>query len=141
MEKTKFRKRWISDWWPNRLDLKILKQNYPNWYYGEDFDYLEEVSIRFMGVKTIGFGLGREDVFEPDESPDWGEEEMLSAKGRFEDDNLREPYSATEMGLIYVNPADQKGCLTNFITNRATRFRLEIRLQKWKRCQYVCFWI
>ncbi len=211
MEKTKFRKRWVVQWWPNRLSLKILKQNCPNWQIYEE-NYFEEVkkldvdevikdikelmkkpqdwwpadfgsygplfvrlawhsagsyriydgrggarngSIRFpprinwpdninldkairllwpikkkygkklswadliilvgtvaledMGVKTIGFGLGREDIFEPDESPDWGEEEMLSAKERFEGDSLREPYSATEMGLIYVNPAGPKG--------------------------------
>jgi len=207
----KHRKRWITDWWPNRLNLKILKQNLQN-PYGEDYDYIEEVetldvdavirdlkelmrssqdwwpadfghygplfirlawhsagsyrifdgrggardgSIRFpprinwpdninldkairllwpikkkygrklswadliilsgtvamedMGMKLFGFALGREDIFEPDESPDWGpEEEMLTAK-RGEKEELEKPFAATEMGLIYVNPEGPGG--------------------------------
>ncbi|MCW3133373.1 MAG: catalase/peroxidase HPI [Methanophagales archaeon] len=214
MKEHKQRKRWITDWWPNRLNLKILRQNCPNSNpYGTDYNYIKDVqkldvdavikdlkelmknsqewwhadfghygplfirlawhsagsyriyngrggardgSIRFpprinwpdnigldkairllwpikkkygrklswadliilsgtvalgdMGVKTPGFSLGREDIHEPDESPDWGlEEEMLTAKGRFEEKKLIEPYSATEMGLIYVNPAGPGG--------------------------------
>ena len=62
-----------------------------------------------MGVKILGFGLGREDIFEPDESPDWGsEEEMLTVK-RFEKGELEKPFAATEMGLIYVNPEGPGG--------------------------------
>jgi catalase-peroxidase len=211
--KFKSRKRWITNWWPNRLNLKILRQNCPNFNpYGVDYNYLQEVqeldvdavikdlkelmrksqdwwpadfghygplfirlawhsagsyriydgrggardgSIRFpprinwpdnigldkairllwpikkkygrklswadliilagtvaledMGVKILGFSLGREDIYEPDESPDWGpEEEMLTAR-RFKGREIREPYSATEMGLIYVNPAGPGG--------------------------------
>nr|WP_230972492.1 peroxidase family protein [Archaeoglobus neptunius] len=50
------------------------------------------------------------DIYEPDESPDWGpEEEMLTSGRRFEKKEFREPYSATEMGLIYVNPAGPGG--------------------------------
>jgi len=211
--KNRQRKRWITDWWPNRLNLKILKQNCPTQNpYGADFDYIKEVqaldvdavkkdlkelmknsqdwwpadfghygplfirlswhsagsyrifdgrggvrngSIRFplrinwpdnisldkairllwpikrkygrklswadliilagtvaledMGVKIFGFSLGREDIYEPDESPDWGpEEEMLTAeRGEFE--GLERPYAATEMGLIYVNPEGPGG--------------------------------
>ncbi|MHC1571765.1 MAG: peroxidase family protein, partial [Methanosarcinales archaeon] len=41
---------------------------------------------------------------------DWGkEEEMLTAKERFGEGKLREPFAATEMGLIYVNPAGPGG--------------------------------
>ena len=42
MEKT--RKRWITDWYPNRLNLKILRQNciYQN-PYGSDYNYIKEV--------------------------------------------------------------------------------------------------
>ena len=214
MKEHKQRKRWITDWWPNRLNLKILRQNCPNSNpYGTDYNYIKDVqkldvdavikdlkelmknsqewwhadfghygplfirlawhsagsyriydgrggardgSIRFpprinwpdnigldkairllwpikkkygrklswadliilsgtvalgdMGVKTPGFSLGREDIHGPDESPDWGlEEEMLTTKGRFEEKKLIEPYSATEMGLIYVNPAGPGG--------------------------------
>lgn len=43
-EKLKGRKRWITDWWPNRLNLMILRQNRPNSNpYGTDFDYIREV--------------------------------------------------------------------------------------------------
>ena len=36
------RKRWITDWWPNRLNLKILRQHLEN-PYGEDYDYANDV--------------------------------------------------------------------------------------------------
>lgn len=63
-----------------------------------------------MGVKVIGFALGREDAWEPDEGADWGpEEEMLTGKERFKEGALREPLAATEMGLIYVNPQGPGG--------------------------------
>ncbi len=40
----KSRKRWIADWWPNRLNLKILRQNCSDSNpYGSDYDYLKEV--------------------------------------------------------------------------------------------------
>ncbi len=208
------KKRWITDWWPKRLNLKILRQNCPDSNpYGPDYDYKKEVKtldlaaikkdlqelmtksqewwpadfghygglfirlawhsagsyriydgrggaktgeIRFpprinwpdnisldkairllwpikqkygrklswadliilsgnvalesMGVKTIGVALGREDIWEPDESPDWGPElEMLSGKERFKEGELAKPFAATEMGLIYVNPEGPEG--------------------------------
>ncbi len=207
------KKRWITDWWPNRLNLKILRQNCPTSNpYGVDYNYIEEVqtldidevikdlkdlmkksqkwwpadfghygplfirlawhsagsyrifdgrggardgSIRFpprinwpdnisldkaikllwpikkkygkklswadliilsgtiafedMGMKILGFSLGREDIFEPDESVYWGpEEEMLSSK-RGKEENVERPLAATEMGLIYVNPEGPGG--------------------------------
>ncbi len=40
----KRRKRWLTDWWPNRLNLKILRQNCPNSNpYGTNHDYVKEV--------------------------------------------------------------------------------------------------
>jgi len=60
-------------------------------------------------MNIIGFSLGREDIFEPDESPDWGpEEEMLTSK-RVKEGELEKPFAATEMGLIYVNPEGPGG--------------------------------
>ncbi|HPU29983.1 MAG TPA: catalase/peroxidase HPI [Syntrophorhabdaceae bacterium] len=214
MEYEKPKKRWISDWWPNRLNLKVLRQNCSHANpYGEDFDYPKEfesldlsevkkdlkelmvnsqdwwpadfghygplfirlawhsagsyrvfdgrggartgdirfpprldwpdnmsldkavrllwpikkkygrklswadliilagnVALEDMGVNTIGFGGGREDIWEPDESPDWGPEiEMLSGKERFKEGELERPFAATEMGLIYVNPEGPEG--------------------------------
>lgn len=45
MENKKPRKRWIIDWWPNRLNLKILRRNCPNLNpYGEDYNYIKDVS-------------------------------------------------------------------------------------------------
>ncbi|MCX8021323.1 MAG: catalase/peroxidase HPI [Syntrophorhabdaceae bacterium] len=207
-------KRWITDWWPNRLNLKILRQNAPfNNPYGKDYNYKKEfeslnlsevkrdlaelmvksqewwpadfghygplfirlawhsagsyriydgrggsrsgdirlppridwpdnmsldkairllwpikqkygrklswadliilagnVALESMGVNTIGFGGGREDIWEPDEGADWGpEQEMLSGKGRFKEGELEKPFAATEMGLIYVNPEGPEG--------------------------------
>ncbi len=212
-KKTDPGKRWLTDWWPNRLNLKILKQQCPTSNpYGNDYNYLQEVknldvnevikdlkelmrtpqqwwpadfghygplfirlawhsagsyriydgrggarngSIRFpprinwpdnigldkairllwpikkkygkklswadliilsgtvalddMGVKILGFSLGREDIFEPDESPDWGPEEKMLTSHRFKEGVLKRPYAATEMGLIYVNPEGPGG--------------------------------
>ncbi|MCX8030567.1 MAG: catalase/peroxidase HPI [Thermodesulfovibrionales bacterium] len=43
MEKLKGKKRWITDWWPNRLNLKPLRQNCPSSNpYGEDYNYIKE---------------------------------------------------------------------------------------------------
>ena len=43
-KESKHRKRWITDWWPNRLNLKILRQNCQNSNpYGPEYSYLEEV--------------------------------------------------------------------------------------------------
>lgn len=208
------RKRWITDWWPNRLNLKVLRQNCTHSNpYGPDYDYPKEfesldlkevkkdlaalmtksedwwpadfghygplfirmawhsagsyrvfdgrggartgdmrfppridwpdnisldkairllwpikqkygrklswadliilagnVALEVMGVKVLGFGGGREDIWEPDEAPDWGpEQEMLTGKERFEEGELKRPFAATEMGLIYVNPEGPEG--------------------------------
>jgi len=208
------KKRWVTDWWPKRLNLKVLRQNCPHANpYGPDHDYIKEfesldlsavkrdlkelmkksqdwwpadfghygplfirlawhsagsyriydgrggartgdirfpprsdwpdnisldkavrllwpikqkygrklswadliilagnVALESMGLKTLGFGGGREDIWEPDESPDWGPEiEMLSGKERFREGELEKPFAATEMGLIYVNPEGPGG--------------------------------
>lgn len=56
------------------------------------------VALENMSVKILSFSLGREDIYEPDESPDWGPEEaMLTGKERFEEGELRKPYAATEI--------------------------------------------
>jgi len=208
------RKRWVTDWWPNRLNLKVLRQNCSHSNpYGADYNYPKEfeslnlsevkkelkelmthsqdwwpadfghygpllirlawhsagsyriydgrggaktgdirlppridwpdnmsldkavrllwpvkqkygrklswadliilsgnVALEVMGVKTFGFGGGREDMWEPDEGADWGPElEMLSGRGRFKEGELERPFAATEMGLIYVNPEGPEG--------------------------------
>src|SRR5437588_3013342 len=57
-----------------------------------------------MGFKTFGFGFGREDIWEPDEIY-WGSEETWLGDERYVGKReLRRPFGATQMGLIYVNP-------------------------------------
>ena len=58
-----------------------------------------------MGFKTLGFGGGREDVYEPDESVNWGSESQWLGDRRYSGDReLEKPLAAVQMGLIYVNP-------------------------------------
>ncbi|MEM0331250.1 MAG: peroxidase family protein, partial [Archaeoglobaceae archaeon] len=47
------RKRWITDWWPERPNLKVLRQNCPRSNpYGENFDYAREFeSLDLEAVK------------------------------------------------------------------------------------------
>lgn len=202
-----------SDWWPNRLDLSVLRQNSPvSDPMGEDFDYAKEFSkldikavkkdieammttsqewwpadyghygpffirlawhsagtyrthdgrggagaglqrfapinswpdngnldkgrrllwpikqkygkslswadlmilvgncaIESMGLKTFGFGGGRADVWEPDETY-WGKEKEWLANERYTGDReLEKPLAAVQMGLIYVNPQGPDG--------------------------------
>jgi catalase-peroxidase len=59
-----------------------------------------------MGFRTFGFGGGRGDVWDLDEDVNWGEEiAWLGVDKRFSGDRqLDQPFGATHMGLIYVNP-------------------------------------
>ena len=67
------------------------------------------VAIESMGLKTFGFGGGREDVWEPDETY-WGKEAEWLADERYSGDrNLENPLAAVQMGLIYVNPEGPNG--------------------------------
>jgi len=63
-----------------------------------------------MGLKTFGFGGGREDVWEPAEDVYWGAEtEWLGDKRYTGDRELENPLAAVQMGLIYVNPEGPNG--------------------------------
>lgn len=67
------------------------------------------VALESMGFQTFGFGGGREDVFEPTDV-NWGPETTWLADQRFtKDGKLAEPFGATQMGLIYVNPEGPGG--------------------------------
>ncbi|KAA1249974.1 catalase/peroxidase HPI [Mycobacterium simiae] len=67
-------------------------------------------ALESMGFNTFGFGFGREDVWEPEEIL-WGEEDAwLGTDKRYSGErNLAQPYGATTMGLIYVNPEGPEG--------------------------------
>ncbi|MCX8064331.1 MAG: catalase/peroxidase HPI [Candidatus Hydrogenedentes bacterium] len=42
-QKQNIKKRWITDWWPNRLNLRVLRQNCSHSNpYGDNFDYPKE---------------------------------------------------------------------------------------------------
>jgi catalase-peroxidase len=60
------------------------------------------VALETMGFRTFGFAGGRADTWEPDQDVNWGSETAWLAHRTLED--FENPLSATEMGLIYVNP-------------------------------------
>ncbi|MDD3830944.1 MAG: catalase/peroxidase HPI, partial [Synergistales bacterium] len=63
-----------------------------------------------MGLKTFGFGGGREDVWEPEEDIYWGSEAEWLGDQRYSGDrDLENPLAAVQMGLIYVNPEGPNG--------------------------------
>jgi catalase-peroxidase len=68
------------------------------------------VALESMGFKTFGFGGGRKDTWEPDESVYWGSETAWLGDQRYSGDrNLENPLGAVQMGLIYVNPEGPNG--------------------------------
>lgn len=68
------------------------------------------VAIESMGLKTFGFGGGREDIWEPEEDVYWGaEKEWLDDQRYSGDRDLEDPLAAVQMGLIYVNPEGPNG--------------------------------
>jgi catalase-peroxidase len=100
--------------WPDNVNLdkarRLLwpvKQKYGRKISWADLMILAgNVALESMGFRTFGFGGGREDVWEPDEDVNWGEEiEWLGTDKRFTGHReLVAPFGATHMGLIYVNP-------------------------------------
>ena len=67
------------------------------------------VAMESMGFETFGFAGGREDAWQPEEV-NWGPEgEWLGADRRNSDGELQDPFGATQMGLIYVNPQGPGG--------------------------------
>jgi catalase-peroxidase len=67
------------------------------------------VALENMGFKTFGFGGGREDVWESDDTY-WGAEKEWLADNRYSGDReLENPLAAVQMGLIYVNPEGPNG--------------------------------
>ena len=68
------------------------------------------VALESMGFKTFGFGAGRADVWEPDESVYWGNEDAWLGDQRHSGERtLENPLAAVQMGLIYVNPEGPNG--------------------------------
>jgi len=66
-------------------------------------------AIESMGLETFGFGGGRTDVWEADETY-WGKEKVWLTNERYTGDRvLEKPLAAVQMGLIYVNPQGPDG--------------------------------
>lgn len=88
-----------------------IKQKYGNQISWADLIILTgNVALEDMGVKTFGFGFGREDVWHPEEDIYWGNETEWLDDTRYSGDReLETPLAAVQMGLIYVNPEGPNG--------------------------------
>ncbi len=104
--------------WPDNVNLDKarrllwpIKQKYGRKISWGDLMVLAgNVALDSMGLKTFGFGGGREDVWEPEEDIYWGSEGKWLADERYSGDrNLENPLAAVQMGLIYVNPEGPNG--------------------------------
>ncbi len=128
--------------WPDNVSLDKarrllwpIKQKYGRSISWADLMILTgNIALESMGFKTFGFGGGREDVWEADESVYWGAENTWlggdlryghgspgvkddrgvvvsdeDADGDIHTRNLEKPLAAVQMGLIYVNPEGPDG--------------------------------
>jgi catalase-peroxidase len=96
--------------WPDNVNIdKSRRLLWPiKQKYGQKISWADlliltgNVALETMGFRTFGFAAGREDTWEPDLDVNWGAEtEWLTHRPL---DKFDAPLSATEMGLIYVNP-------------------------------------
>ncbi len=103
--------------WPDNVNLDKarrllwpIKQKYGKRLSWADLMILAgNCALESMGLKTFGFGGGRADVWEPDETY-WGKEQEWLTNERYSGDRkLEDPLAAVQMGLIYVNPEGPDG--------------------------------
>jgi catalase-peroxidase len=103
--------------WPDNASLDKarrllwpIKQKYGKQISWADLMILTgNVALESMGFTTFGFGGGRADVWEPDETY-WGTEAEWLGDARYTGDReLENPLAAVQMGLIYVNPEGPNG--------------------------------
>jgi catalase-peroxidase len=104
--------------WPDNANLdkarRLLwpvKQKYGNKISWADLlVFAGNVALESAGFETFGFGFGRPDVWEPEEILFGEEDEWLGTDKRYSGErDLAQPYGATTMGLIYVNPEGPEG--------------------------------
>jgi catalase-peroxidase len=109
--------------WPDNVNLDKarrllwpIKKKYGNKLSWADLiTYAGTVAYESMGLKTFGFGFGREDIWHPEKDTYWGsEKEWLAPIGgegsRYSGErDLENPLAAVMMGLIYVNPEGVDG--------------------------------
>ncbi|MGA1388120.1 MAG: catalase/peroxidase HPI [Ilumatobacteraceae bacterium] len=103
--------------WPDNGNLdKARRLLWPiKQKYGKSLSWADlfvltgNVALESMGFKTFGFGGGRADVYEPDDTY-WGPETTWLGDERYKGDRvLDDPLGAVQMGLIYVNPEGPNG--------------------------------
>lgn len=109
--------------WPDNTNLdkarRILwpiKKKYGNSLSWADLiAYAGTIAYESMGLKTFGFGFGREDIWHPEKDIYWGSEQEWLAptdnpNSRYSGErDLENPLAAVTMGLIYVNPQGVDG--------------------------------
>ena len=109
--------------WPDNANLDKarrllwpIKRKYGNKVSWADLIILAgTMAYESMGLKTFGFGFGREDIWHPEKDTYWGsEKEWLAPTGsegsRYSGErDLENPLAAVMMGLIYVNPEGVDG--------------------------------
>ncbi|MFO1119774.1 MAG: catalase/peroxidase HPI, partial [Rhodospirillales bacterium] len=93
-----------------------IKRKYGNKLSWADLIILAgNVAYESMGLKTFGFGFGREDIWEPEKDVYWGSEKewlgesILRYANEEDPESLEAPLGAVHMGLIYVNPQGRDG--------------------------------
>ncbi len=109
--------------WPDNVNLdkarRILwpiKKKYGNKVSWADLLVLAgTIAYESMGLKTFGFGFGREDIWHPEVDVNWGAENewLAPSDSRYGDlddpTTMDNPLAAVQMGLIYVNPEGVNG--------------------------------
>ena len=107
--------------WPDNVNLDKarrllwpIKKKYGNKLSWADLIALAgTIAYESMGLKTFGFGFGREDILHPEKDTYWGSEKEWLGAERYDNNKSREslenPLAAVQMGLIYVNPEGVNG--------------------------------
>ncbi len=109
--------------WPDNANLDKarrllwpIKKKYGNRISWADLIILAgNIAYESVGLKTFGFGFGREDIWHPEKDIYWGaEKEWLAPTdnphSRYSGEReLENPLAAVTMGLIYVNPEGVDG--------------------------------
>jgi catalase-peroxidase len=109
--------------WPDNANLDKarrllwpIKKKYGNKLSWADLiAYAGTIAYESMGLKTFGFGFGREDIWHPEKDTYWGSEKAWLAPSGSEgsrysgERDLENPLAAVMMGLIYVNPEGVDG--------------------------------
>lgn len=120
--------------WPDNANLdKARRLLWPiKQKYGRSLSWADllilagNVALETMGFQVLGFGGGREDIWEPEEDTYWGSEDVWLGDERHDaDGGLADPFAADHMGLIYVNPEGPNGVPDPVLAGRYIRQTFE----------------